>query len=268
MAEKRRQPATRKPRAKAAPRRRISGPRRRPRWSAWLAGLLMLNFYCGMFFSPITGATGVRVVGADPTDRARIERHLQTLAGKPAWRNDRMRLESLILQNDAVLSAELSQNPFGRGLLKLRLRKPVARIVADRIVLLASDGTIFSATNAPARLPLLRLPSKTLEPNLALMGGWEATRTAGLSAQLSDKFPRQNWSIDVDQRGVICLNKGVRGSVVLGSSDALDRKLERLRQILKDRPSLLSQVAELNLTSPANPVYVPLAASRDESIPK
>lgn len=235
-------------------------PRRRKRfavnWVAVLWVLALANLVAGTIWSPVTSVRKLRVTGATESDHARIEATAQTFRGVPAIQVDVPRFETLIQAHPPVARAQVRRNPFGRGLLEIVRRRPVAAIEGDAGELLAEDGVLYRGVG-PARLPKVRLPGALRGPNAALMAAWEAGAIAELCARLATRLRDSSWTVEVDARGVINLRRPRSGRIVLGSSDRMDEKLAALERVLVDRPGFLARVQELNLTVPANPVYVP-----------
>lgn len=249
-------PATRRTtstRAVARPR----SPRRR--WAAgpvlWL--LFFANLAVGLGLSPITAAYRVRVVGAPTQDQERIERHLQTLRNVPCLRSDRRQIESLMQAGDEIARADFSQNLFGRGLLVVILRRPVARLDIDRRTALAADGAVFATRTDLADLPLVKIGGLAKAPNLSIAAAWEPGSVAELCTELVSNWPKSSWTVEVDNIGVLSLYRSSGARIVLGSSDDLPEKLKRLKGIMEESPSLLDRVRRIDLTSPKNPVYEP-----------
>jgi hypothetical protein len=245
---------SRRRRARRSPKRRRA---RAPlNWPAVLWVLALANVAAGLAFSPVTSVRKVRVTGAAPTDHARIEAFSQVARGTPALRLTGAKVESLAQANPAVARAEFRRNVFGRGVLEIEMRRPVAAMAGEVPTLLADDGTVYPGS-APAGLPRVRLAPALRAPNLALIGLWESQAIAVLCHGLAARFPEIRWTVEVDARGVINLGQPRSGRIVLGSSERLDEKLAALERVIADRPGFLAQVQELNLTVPTNPVFIP-----------
>lgn len=250
MASARRRASTRTAARSRAPRRPIAaGP------VLWF--LCFANLTLGLGLSSITAAYRVRVVGAPPDDRERIERHLQALRGIPCLRSDRRLIESLVQAGDEVARADFSQNVFGRGVLQIKSRRAVARLDVERPTALSEDGVVFATRTDLSGLPLVKIGGLAKAPNLAIAGAWESGSVAGLCADLAAKWPKTRWMVEVDNIGVLSLYRGSGAMVVLGSSDDLAEKLKRLEKIMEESPSLMDRVRRIDLTSPKNPVYEP-----------
>lgn len=247
------------------PRRRpVKGTRRKPKrgkrflvnWVAVLWVIAACNLAAGLIWSPVTSVRKLRVTGVTPQDLVRIEAAAQTLRGVPALHVDGARFETLVQAHPSVAKAQIRLNLFGRGLLEVERRRPVAAIQGATGQLLATDGAVYRGVG-PAGLPKVLLAGPGLGSNAAFMGTWEAGVLAGLCARLTTRFRDLSWTVQVDARGVINLRQPRSGRIVLGSSDRMDEKLAALERVIVDRPGFLARVQELNLTVPANPVYVP-----------
>lgn len=236
-------------------RRKSKGPR--PSVAAVIWSLLLANVAMGYFYSPITSPTKIRVIGAPPEDRLRIEGYLDDLVDVPFSAISVRKVESDVLANPVVANCDLSLNPFGRGILKLELRHPVARFANTRNVVLGNDGVAFRSSVADENLPVLALPEEASSPNLSFFAPWEPAEVAWMCERFSAELPQGKWQIVIDQKGAICFNRTGSGRILLGDTNALDEKLLTLRKILAEKPQFLEGVEELNLTAPSNPKMVP-----------
>jgi len=203
----------------------------------------------------------VRVVGASADDYERLTRHMQIAQGIPALRFSALQLESLVLAREDLARVSFRQNLFGRGLLTIRPRVPVARLEGERPVWLSDQGVIYAGPARPGTdgLPRFRISSEAREANLAMVGAWDSARIANLCVLARKELGGTAWTVERDARGVISLDNGSGARVVLGTSEAFSDKVGTLRRILEMQPDILSQVRELNLTAPNNPAAVPLA---------
>lgn len=222
-----------------------------------LWGPLAVNVVAAAYYSPITAITKVRVTGAPPYDQERIRNFLKLLANRPFIRVSPRRVETQMLQSPAIAGASLSINPFGRGVLKITPRTPVARLGEAGTMVLGSDGVPFRQSAPSPALPTLLLPKEAQGPNLSFFSPWEPRLIAQACQKFLPILPKGNWKIEVDQRGAICFNRTGSGRIVLGDSSALDEKLRTLQQILAKNPQMLDGVEELNLTAPDSPAMVP-----------
>lgn len=250
MAGTRRRASTRTAAQSRAPRRPLAaGP------VLWF--LCCGNLVLGLALSSVTAAYRIRVVGAPPDDHERIERHLQALRAVPCLRSDRRLIESLIQAGDEVAHADFSQNIFGRGVLQVKSRRAVAGLDVERPTALSEDGVVFATRTDLSVHPLVKIGGLAKGPNLSIAGAWESGSVASLCADLTAKWPKTRWKVEVDNIGVLSLYRGSGATVVLGSSDDLAEKLKRLEKIMEESPNLMDRVRRIDLTSPKNPVYEP-----------
>jgi hypothetical protein len=220
--------------------------------------LLVINVVAGLLFSPITAANHVNVVGAKPSDVKRIENELQWLKGRPCLRVNGESVEEQIMRRPDVHTAELSQNVFGRGELKVTYYEPVALVNGAKNVVLTKTGFLCAMPDPPAGLPALQLFDGGASPAFGVTTNWEPQKVADVCERAIKQGLVKNLSIGVTVSGQVCLNSGVTGRVVLGAPDELDEKFEKIRAILTAKPDLLDKGVQLVLTSPSKPVTSPL----------
>lgn len=238
-------------------------PKRRKRrklrlnWTLTIWLMLIANVAVGYVYSPISSPTKIRVIGAPREDQMRITAYLTDLANLPFSKISIRQVETQVVANPAISGADFTLNPFGRGILRVKARTPVARISNAKNVVLGDDGVVFRSTAAGLEIPSLKLPSEALNPNLSLFAPWEPARVAKICADFSAILPKGLWEITIDQRGAICFNRTGSCRILLGDTDALEEKLQTLRKILADQPQILERAAELNLTEPSSPRKVP-----------
>jgi cell division septal protein FtsQ len=226
----------------------------RPAPVLWL--LLVVNLLAGLLFSRITSIVHVRTVGVKEFDKARIEGILAKLKDVPCMRIDSRVVEGEVMASPDVDRAEFTRNLFGNALLNVQYRTPVAKLADVDGEALSVDGVLYQASEIPLDLPTLQLPDGGPPTLAAFAGNWQPQRLASLSVYARQHYPRIESKIEVNRRGVVCLNIG-SGRVILGSCDDLDVKLKTLESRLQRNPQELDQVKELNLTSPSVPAVVP-----------
>lgn len=246
----RRRPTPTKTRRRPAKRR----VRRVIPWSQILWLLLVLNVTAGLLFSPLTAASRVRVVGAHEDDRERLTQEIQGIRGQPCLTADRRGLEALIGRASDMKSVEFALNLFGRGLIKMEYRQPIARIEGKNGELLDETGNLFASNETVPDLPSLVLPAIASTPAAGLVSGWDAGRVAELCKSLKTKLPNVRWRVVLDDRSVISLTGNKMPRIVLGSTDDLEKKIDRLASIVTEQPRLLETAKEINLTAPDMPV--------------
>lgn len=222
---------------------------------------VLVSVACGLAFSPVTAITHVRVMGARPSDEARIQKELQWLNGRPCLMVYKPSVEEQILRNPLVKSADLSMNVFGRADLAIEYYRPVAVLKNAQNCVLTDAGFLCAMPEPPPGLPLLELYPEGTGPDFSLSMMWEASRVAEICDRASKQGIIKNLSITVTRNGSVCLNSGVTGRVDLGSPDELDEKFAQIHSILSAMPDLLAQRKELVLIAPKKPVTRPLQGS-------
>jgi hypothetical protein len=196
------------------------------------------------------------VEGADELDRNRITGILQCLRDVPAMRVNAYDIESRILRLPEARSAELARNVFRRAVLSVSYNVPVAGVLGNPSVALSTEGILYHAARLPAGLPHIKIPASASAPHLALCLGWDGRSLAYVCEKAHGIEDMENATVEVDSRGALCLNSGIGARIVLGPAERLDEKLEKLAEILHERPGILRQVTELNLISPGQAVMV------------
>lgn len=235
--------------------------RRSVKWRAILIVLLMGNFATGLFFSPITAATSIRVEGAESGDvvaLAIIRNKLALLRDVPYVQADQARIEDgLLSQIERLETVDLSTNLFGRGVLKIRYRQPVATIAGSESLKLSRRGDLYKDRRPLTGLPAVELPAGALHPNLTFGFPADLKAISRLGEFAIEMGIAEKTVIKVEEVGRLWFNREGGAAVILGSSDNLDAKLSRLRRYLNENPNGLSQIKELNLTSPEHPAVTP-----------
>ncbi|MCH8979890.1 MAG: hypothetical protein IH945_11705 [Armatimonadetes bacterium] len=236
--------------------------RRQKRWvrpiepAPWLWGALALNLVVGLVFSPATAMSHLRIVGAQPYDRDRLADIAERIQHRPLLRVNGQAVQSEALENTAVVSASYRANLFGRGVLTVRYRRPVAAIVGRERLYLSDRGTIFSSPHDFALTMSVDPPIDVDEENLAVFSGWQGGAAARMCVSITELLPRSEWLLKVSPTGYVRLESD-GGVVEFGSFDKSEQKVRKLADILSDDPDMLSSVTSLNLSEPTEPSYVP-----------
>lgn len=233
--------------------------RRKLNWGPILWVAVATNVTAGLAFSPITSAAKVRVVGALPSDEARIRTAVQLVKGKPALRSGAERALEEVYRRPDLREAVWSQNLFRRGLLELRYDLPVARLSDPPNTILTGRGLFAQTQEAIEDLPRLELFDGARDPAAALGARFEGQKIADICMRASTLGIQNLW-ITVQENGAVCLNSGNTGRVALGSPDDLDSKFEKLQEVLTQRPKILEQNEEIVLLAPGKPMVRPLGA--------
>jgi len=250
MPSRRRATPTKK-RAPSRPRRRV---KRYFPWAATLWLLVVLNCVAGLLFSPLTSANRVRVVGISSEDEETITKQIQGIRGQPCLTADRHGLESLVGRASDIRSVEFALNLFGRGLMKVEYRQPVAQVDGKPRELIDEAGNLYFSDELVPNLPSVVLPPMAKIPAAGLISGWDAARVANLCSLLTSEIPNARWRVVLDDRSVISLTGNKMPRIVLGSTDDLDKKIARLASIVREQPRLIETAREINLTAPDIPV--------------
>lgn len=243
-----------------ASQRRKRSKKKAKRWSPpkdyapLLWSLFSINFIVGLLFSPVTGLTVLRVEGAPEYDRARIERVAQVMAFRANLTTRSEELRSLVMENSAVESATMRANLFGRGILTIAYKVPVAVIDPQTRLVLSKKGSVFVVPSVLSGLPVLTPPHFEIEKNLSIVGGWRSRDAADLCSFVSDGLPGGPWKIETSKTGFVTLFPAQGASVELGSLDRSEEKVAALAKLLRDDPGLLQKISKLRLYSAHNPV--------------
>ena len=180
---------------------------------------------------------------------------------KPFFQANGRNVESLALNVPEVESASLSRNIFGRGVLTVKYRKPVARVFGAANLAVDVRGDIYRCREVDQSLPAIQFKDGMPEPNSAFAATWPAQAVADLATQVSidpafEGLPETR--IGVFNSGSLCLNIGA-AQVDFGSHYDLDRKFKVLTGLLQNDPTLLERSRTLNLVDPDRPAMVPIA---------
>lgn len=209
----------------------------------------------GLNFSPLTSLQVVRIQGEQPEDMARIERMLAEYKGIPFRLLDQQLVANRIASIPWLKDAGFAMNVFGRGVLSVTYREPVAMVNTGTKLALEKDGTVFPIQNPPKNLIQVGVPERLIRPSLGLSGNWPSRRIATLALALTSLKLQSQGRIELRERGVLIFNMPGR-MIIFGSPDELEKKTAILRARLAEEPDFLSRIKELNLTSHINPVVV------------
>lgn len=245
----------------ASKRRRSKKSKRR--WSPptdytpflWI--LFGLNCIAGLLLSPISSLTMLRVDGVAGFDQVRIQRLAQTLRSRPRFLARSNELRSTVLESSAVESVEYRANFFGRGVLTITYKTPVAIIDKQTGLMLSSNGSVYSSPRVPSGLPIIVPPHPQDQKNLSIISDWRTRDSAIICTSLSSYLPNIAWKIEASKTGFVTLIQGEGGIVELGSLSDSEAKIKALAKILSDDPGLLKKISKLRLYSPQKPVYEP-----------
>jgi hypothetical protein len=225
---------------------------------------LAINVMFGLAYSPILALNRVRVEGALPSENNDINGWLQEWANKPLATVNARKIEALVLSLPEVEEAHFEHNAFGRGELKIKQREPVGKVEGADLVL-AKDGGLFRWPEPliNVKVPRVTVPSSVFHIGLAVQGGTELGGLVLAAQELKKQWPDFEGVLELNQVGVLCLNRLQAGRVILGGFDQLEAKLQRLRQQLALHPDLSMTPVEINLVAPDRPAVRPLTLSNE-----
>jgi hypothetical protein len=221
-------------------------------WPVVLWGSLAINVGWGLYASPMTAPVKVRVLGATVADQAKVTEILQELEATPAGLVNRRSVESRTLATGRFDQSRLQLNIFGRGVLHLTARAPIANI-EGRNLAIDKNGVLFPDVPNP-KLPTITPPPEAFSVQASLQAPWESNAAARLVLLLRSTFPERPWTIQIDARGSAVLKSTERARVIVGSTHDLDKKVKLLAEALTRKPRILDQVSELNVSGGNVPV--------------
>jgi len=216
---------------------------------------LIANVYAGIKWSRLTAITKVRVVGALPEDQQRISDELGAFANIPALQVNPRKVETQLYGRSAVEKVSVSRNVFGRAVVELEYRTPVAQIGGTGGAALSEDGVVFQAIQPLKELPIVELPPEAIVPVLTVAGPWQSGDVGNLAAQVNQIGGTESKTITASENGGLCLNIGSKFAVQLGLPDRLGEKIDYLRRKLDEDPGLLTSGKTLILVSLDRPTF-------------
>ncbi|MEQ1932467.1 MAG: hypothetical protein ABL962_01120 [Fimbriimonadaceae bacterium] len=229
-----------------------SRSKRRLDWNRLLWLGVFLSFVSGLWFSPLTSARKVRVVGALPDDHARIIEIVQAFRRAPAIRAPRDLIMAKLLRRPLVINASVSQHLFARALVEITYDQPVATMEANRNIILTKSGEFSSIKPLPRDLPKLRLFDSAFEPNVALARNWQTPKIAEVCERIARSELGQV-TVSVAASGAVSLELASGPIVYLGAPEFLPAKFEQLTLIGQRTPEHLKGNKEINLMSADKP---------------
>lgn len=222
-------------------------------WVAVFAVALLVNCVVASFKSPLTSVRNINLSGVRKSERLRLERVQELVRGVPAMQLDPATVEQLFLGQSRVKRCTFTRNIFGSARLEMTYRKAVADV--GKGTLLDQDGEFFSDPEQAPNLISLSLAPSLKVTSATLMGVTDFRRIAEACAIVAGKLPGAK--VEVMETGTVRLDiEG--GKVVLGKPDKLPEKIDTLLGLLRDRPTLLKSVHELNIMQPDHPSVKPI----------
>lgn len=226
-------------------------------WSQVVWTLLVANVVAGLLVSPATAIRRVRIENATEEQSVAVENAIRKLAGVPFLRANLNESMSKIEGMPSVRAAASSANLFGRAVIRIQQRTPVARVFHQSSLALGADGVIFSYPDLDKSLPTVKVPAVALNASTTPSGSWPADSVAQVCKLIQESLPPAPWVVAVEPSGEVILRSESNTPILLGAGKQWEKKITRLRQILSEKPELLDKISELNLVSPDNPAYRP-----------
>lgn len=224
-------------------------------WGPIFFVLLLGNIVAGIGWSKLTSVGKIRVVGTAPVDEPRIREILERCEDIPALKLDPRRVETLLARKSSVQKAEMTRNIFGRAVVNLEYRVPVAKIQGTGGAVLSSDGVVFQALQPLTGLPQVALSAEAKVPVLTVAGPWRSGDVATLATEIREIAAGQDKTITALENGGLCLNIGSKFAVQLGLPERLGEKIDYVRRKLEEDPGLVASGKTLNLVSLDRPSY-------------
>lgn len=246
---------------KSKPRRRRTRPRRRVNWGPTLALLLFANCVFAAYSSKITSIRAINLDGVRKSERLRLERLTEEIKGIPALKIDPRKVESSFMNETRVKKADFRRNIFGIARLILEYRTPVASFAGSRQTFLDESGVVYWDLEEKGVYPQISLETKIKVSVMAISGVINYASVAELAELVSEKLKDASTTgkpieIEVQETGGVCLNIN-NGTVILGTSEELPTKIEKLKQVLTEHPDLFEKNSSVNLMVPERPQVIP-----------
>lgn len=244
-----------RPKANATPKksRRIY----RPDGFLWVG--LIINILAGLMLSPMTSLTRIRVVGAEPFDRQRIEGELTALGGKPVASIKPRAVETSLASAPEVRDVDFTRNWFGRGQVKITYNKPVAKVAGAKALFLSDEGVLYTSRQKTGPLPTTDLPESVNRAALTFAMEAPLQPLGELCAHIPSSIDCSSSQATFQMDKGLCLNTGEGSAlIVFGPADRMNEKLASLDQFLKENPRLLKENSEVNLIVPEKATRTPL----------
>jgi len=165
--------------------------------------------------------------------------------------------ESAVQKDSRMDTADFRRSIFGSAALKVRYRQAVARVDAEQNLYVDPVGSLFRTPEPPKNLPTLQLHRSALEPSLTLVGACPLKEIAQVIQGIPSGLLKKGVTVEVDSEGAVCLNISQGTRIDLGGTNRFEEKLKKLEGLLQERPALLQEAQEINLTQPDHPTLRP-----------
>lgn len=221
-----------------------------------VAGLLAVNLLAGWLWSPATAPHRVRVVGAPVADQGLLTNALQKYADVPSRQIGAQHIAWHLAGDRSISSVDCQFNVFGRGVVTIRPRTPVA-VIEGGATAMDVHGVVFSFTGDRKGIPTLKLDPALLAPNSSVLDSWPSQAVAGLIDRVQKWNPEGEWAFQFDVRSTCSFKGRDRARILLGTVTDLDKKWSRFIEEWNRDPKLLEKSSEVNLSSPTDIVVKP-----------
>jgi hypothetical protein len=244
-------------------------------WPPIIVLLIGINIAIGCRYSNLTSVRKLNVVGARASERLRLAGVVKNIENKPALEVNPHQVEGKFLAQTRIKTADFRRNIFGGASLKLEYRSPVYQVGNKPGIYLDSEGVIFGDPEVKKDIPRLKLDSGMQVSVVGITGVIDFAQLAQFGELVTKTFANSNTKpssivIKVEDTGALCLNMQ-NCLVKLGSFDDLDRKIQTLKRLIGDRPTLFEESKEINLFAYDKPSQLPRQTepeTKPESEPK
>ena len=246
---------------KRNPRRKRLRTRKRLNWGPILSVLLAANIFIACGWSKITAIRSINLDGVRNSERLRLEKITKEMRGIPALKVDPRMVEGPFMNESRVKNADFRRNIFGIARLILEYRTAIAAIAGSKDCFLDDNGVVFSDPEEKRVLPSVLLQSKVKVSVMALTGVINFKQIADVVLIVTKNLPESLTGgsppeIEVQETGAVCLNMS-NGVVILGTSENLEEKIEKLKQALLEHPDLFKNNSAINMMIPGQPQTTP-----------
>lgn len=238
-------------------RRKRLRTRRKLNWGPIFMVLLCTNILFACYWSKITAIRTINLDGVRNSERLRLDRISDEIKGIPALKVDPRVVESPFMNQSRIQSADFRRNIFGYARLVLKYRKPIASIDGSKFTFLDESGVIFTDPEVKEPLPSILLQSKIKVTVMAISGVINYRELADLVLLVKANLPETITGgipveIEVQETGALCLNIS-SGTAILGTSEDLKDKVEKLKQLMLEEPDLFRNYSTINMMVPSRP---------------
>ncbi|MDX2066252.1 MAG: hypothetical protein SFX74_10960 [Fimbriimonadaceae bacterium] len=221
-------------------------------WNRTLALATGISLIFGLGFSPQMCVRKVRVVGVAAPERAAVTEHVRSVRGISVWNLNRQIVESRVVNLPNIASASFDTNLFGRGVLKVEYREPVARLTGTRNIALAYDGTVYRTSQDLTQLPEVQVPATDMQGSTVMLGRIPTAQLAYVAIRARNLGPAARGKIRYSREGGIYLDYNNK-QIVLGQALQLEEKIDMILALRRADPELLDRIKVLNVMAPNNP---------------